>query len=135
MNVFRIRLSSALCAVLLVMWGHVAGASTISYTYDPAGRLVAADYGMNRTTSYAYDNAGNLLQSARPAPGFIILGLTGTQLTLAWPAIPGGFVLQSATAIGSGALWINVNAISTQSGNLKTVTLTVNGTSFYRLKK
>ena len=131
----KTRLPSVICAVLLAMWSPAADASTISYTYDPAGRLVAADYGANKTTSYVYDNAGNLLQSARPAPGLIILGLTGTQLTLAWPAIPGGFVLQSATAIGSGAQWINVNATPSQSGNLNTVTVNVNGASFYRLKK
>ena len=35
---------------------------TITYSYDPAGRLVRADYGDGVAVSYTYDAAGNLLQ-------------------------------------------------------------------------
>jgi YD repeat-containing protein len=39
--------------------GH---SSTITYTYDGAGRLVRADYGEGRCIVYTYDAAGNLLR-------------------------------------------------------------------------
>jgi YD repeat-containing protein len=35
-------------------------ASSVSYTYDAAGRLTKADYGSGKTIAYLYDNAGNL---------------------------------------------------------------------------
>ena len=36
-------------------------ATTITYTYDGAGRLVKADYGDGNSINYTYDAAGNLL--------------------------------------------------------------------------
>ena len=33
-----------------------------AYTYDPAGRLIAVNYGKGQGISYVYDNRGNLLQ-------------------------------------------------------------------------
>ena len=124
----------ALCAALMLIWSSATHGSTISYTYDAAGRLVTAGYGANRTTSYAYDNAGNLLQSSTPTPGMVIGSIVNRQFTLSWPSTPGGFVLQSASAIGPGAQWTNVGITPSQSGNLYSVTLTVGGTTFYRLK-
>jgi len=118
----------------LLVWNGAANASTIAYTYDPAGRIVAADYGADKSTSYAYDNAGNLLQSSQPAPGITVVSLIGNQLTLSWPANPGGFVLQRANSINPGAQWNNVGVTNTPSGNFNSVTLTVNATTFYRLK-
>jgi YD repeat-containing protein len=126
----------ALLAGVLLLWGSETRASTITYTYDSAGRIVVADYGTGKSTSYAYDNAGNLLQSSQPTLGISVVSLVGNQLTLAWPISPGGFVLQSASAAGHGAVWNNVGATPTQSGNLNSVTLTLSGaTTFYRLKK
>ena len=111
-------------------------ASTISYTYDPAGRLVTANYGANNTASYAYDNAGNLLQSSQPTPGITIASVVGNQLTLSWPISPAGFVLQSAGSVSSGVQWNNVGVTPTKAGNLNVVTLTLTGnTMFYRLQK
>jgi YD repeat-containing protein len=36
--------------------------TTITYTYDAAGRLVQADYGEGRGVTFGYDDAGNLLR-------------------------------------------------------------------------
>jgi YD repeat-containing protein len=128
-------LLSALCMMLLSIEGSDSGASTISYTYDAAGRIVAADYGAGKSTSYAYDNAGNLLQNSQPTPGITVVSLVGNQLTLSWPISPGGFVLQSASAANPGAVWSNVGVTNMQSGNLNSVTLTLGATTFFRLKK
>lgn len=38
-----------------------AGPLTITYRYDGAGRLVAADYGQEDDVNWTYDAAGNLL--------------------------------------------------------------------------
>ncbi|HZM04286.1 MAG TPA: RHS repeat domain-containing protein [Candidatus Saccharimonadales bacterium] len=102
----------------LLVWNGAAVASTITYTYDPAGRIVAADYGSGKSTSYAYDNAGNLLQNSQPTPGITVVSLIGNQLTLSWPANPGGFVLQSASSINPVAQWNIVSVTNTPSGNL-----------------
>jgi YD repeat-containing protein len=121
--------------LLLAALGH-ALASTVSYTYDPAGRLITADYGGGKSASYAYDNAGNLLQSSTPAPGLIIGPLVSGQFTLSWPATPGGFVLQSAGSIGPSAVWNNVGLTPVLTGNLYSVILTpATPATFYRLKK
>jgi len=36
--------------------------TTITYTYDDAGRLVGVDYSEDQDITYTYDAAGNLLQ-------------------------------------------------------------------------
>jgi|Deesub1362A_J573_1020465.scaffolds.fasta_scaffold17696_3 YD repeat-containing protein len=36
--------------------------TSITYTYDAAGRLVGADYGEGQVITYTYDANGNLLQ-------------------------------------------------------------------------
>ena len=124
-----------LIRALLAALALSASAGVVSYTYDPAGRLISADSGSGKSISYAYDNAGNLLASAQPTPGLIVAGRTGSQLTLAWPISPGGFVLQSASSVGAGSVWNNVGATVTQSGDFNYVTVTAGGTTFYRLKK
>src|SRR5687767_737279 len=37
------------------------GAEEVNYQYDPAGRLISADYGSSGRIDYLYDPAGNLL--------------------------------------------------------------------------
>ena len=49
---------------VLVAWQQLSVASTIQYTYDSAGRLVAEDYGGGKVAGYIYDNNGNLLTNA-----------------------------------------------------------------------
>jgi len=57
-------LSSALFLLvitLLVYTPYAAFAGTVDYSYDAAGRLVAADYGSNAVSVFTYDLNGNLL--------------------------------------------------------------------------
>ena len=48
--------------------GGIAGADTVSYEYDAAGRLVRASYESGVTISYEYDAAGNLLSTVTAQP-------------------------------------------------------------------
>lgn len=53
-----------LVTVLLFTWAWplaANGPTTVTYTYDDAGRLTRATYSDGTTISYAYDAAGNLL--------------------------------------------------------------------------
>jgi YD repeat-containing protein len=134
MNKFKHFQYYAIVAALLLVNVVTSYSSSVAYTYDAAGRIVAADYGSGKSTSYAYDNAGNLLQSSQPMPGITVISLIGNQLTLSWPINPGGFVLQSASSLNPGAQWNNVGVSYAPSGNFNFVTLTVNATTFYRLK-
>ena len=113
-----------------------ANASTIAYTYDLAGRIVAADYGNGRSISYAYDNAGNLLLSSQPAPGLLVSRASASQISLAWPVAPGGFGLYSSGSLGTGAQWNFSGAIPTPAGNLNVTTQAFSPhNTFYRLQK
>jgi len=119
----------------LFFWSPAANASTITYTYDPAGRIVAASYGAGKSTSYAYDNAGNLLLSSQPAPGLLISRASANQIKLFWPAVPGGFVLYYSGNLGAGAQWNISGAISTPAGDLNVVTQALSPfNTFYRLQ-
>ena len=55
----------ALVAIVLFgPWSQPAAAdapTTVTYTYDDAGRLVQVTYGPSTHLSYTYDDAGNLL--------------------------------------------------------------------------
>lgn len=64
------RTSSALTrlAVAALLLAATAGADTVSYSYDAAGRLVRADLGGGRAVVYTYDAAGNLLSAASESP-------------------------------------------------------------------
>ena len=118
-------------AVFLIWVRAQAGLQ--SFSYDAAGRIVAADYGAGKSISYAYDHAGNLVQWSQPAPGIVVGLLAGNQLTLSWPAAPAGFRLQSTSALGPGAVWSGVPVAPVQTGNLNFVTVTTAGTTFFRL--
>jgi len=114
----------------------VVSASTINYTYDPAGRIISADLGAGKSISYAYDSAGNLIQSSQPAPGLVVGAIVNSQVTISWPAAPGGFVLESSFALGAGALWTDAGITPVPNGNQLTVTISLTGpTKFYRLRK
>jgi len=49
-----------------------SASTTISYTYDNAGRLTQANYG-GKTIAYTYDNAGNLTQRQAVGGGGLYL--------------------------------------------------------------
>ncbi len=63
MQAKRCSLMLGLLLVFLVIWVHpiAAESTTITYTYDDAGRLIRAAYGDGTIISYTYDAAGNLL--------------------------------------------------------------------------
>jgi YD repeat-containing protein len=127
---------SALCAALLLIWSPATHGSNISYTYDPAGRLVAADYSAGKSTSYAYDNAGNLIVSSQPSPGLVVSRPSTNQINLFWPVAPNGFVLYSSGSLGAGAQWNISGATQFQTGDLNVVTQALGPAStFYRLQK
>jgi len=135
MNAINIRLLSAFYGVMLLAQVPGAGASTISYTYDAAGRIVAAGYGTGKSISYAYDNAGNQLLSSQPAPGLLISRPSANQLNLYWPSVPGSLSLYYSSSLGTGAQWHISLAIPTPLGNLNVVTQALSPfTTFYRLQ-
>lgn len=47
---------------LLVLAAALAGAGTVNYSYNAAGRLEKAVYSDGTTITYVYDKAGNLLK-------------------------------------------------------------------------
>ena len=63
MQAKRCSLIFGLLLVFLVIWARpiAADGTTITYTYDDAGRLVRAAYSDGMVISYAYDASGNLL--------------------------------------------------------------------------
>jgi YD repeat-containing protein len=54
------KLRAVLSLLILCVCGATS-ASTVTYIYDDAGRLINADYGNERSISYTYDANGNLL--------------------------------------------------------------------------
>ncbi len=69
-NLNLVLLWVALIFITLPLPGVMA--STITYTYDDAGRLIKADYG-EKSITYTYDNNGNILER-RSSSGSIIKG-------------------------------------------------------------
>ena len=135
MNVFNLLLC-ALLSTILLLWSPEIQASTITYTYDAAGRIVAADYGRGKSTSYAYDNAGNLIISSQPTPGLLVSRPSASQIMLFWPAAPAGFVLYSSGSLATGAQWNISGATPFQLGDLNVVTQALGtANTFYRLQK
>jgi YD repeat-containing protein len=136
MNANKLRLMSALCGAVLFTRISGTSASNISYTYDPAGRLVAADYGAGKSTSYAYDNAGNLIVSSQPSPGLLVSRPSASQINLFWPAAPAGFMLYSSGSLATGASWNLSGAAQSQMGDFNVVTQTFGpANAYYRLQK
>ena len=52
-----------LCAALFLLVTAVT-AGVVTYSYDSAGRLIAANYGAGKSATFQYDATGNLLRSA-----------------------------------------------------------------------
>lgn len=46
-------------------------ATSVSFTYDAAGRLLSGQYGDGQTVSYAYDAVGNMTQLVSSGKGTI----------------------------------------------------------------
>ena len=136
MNIFRHIPNYSILAVLLLVEVATSHASSVVYTYDPAGRIVAADYGGGKSTSYAYDNAGNLIVSSQPSPGLLVSRPSASQIALFWPAAPSGFNLYYSGSLGAGAQWNISGAAQFQTGDLNVVTQALGPyNTFYRLQK
>lgn len=136
MNTIKQLSCYSILAVLLLFMASTSHASSIAYTYDAAGRIVAADYGGGKSTSYAYDNAGNLIVSSQPSPGLLVSRPSASQIALFWPVAPGGFLLYSSGTLGAGAQWNISGAIQFQTGDLNVVTQGLGpANTFYRLQK
>jgi hypothetical protein len=66
----------------------------------------------------------------------LISRASANQITLFWPAAPGGFVLYSSGNLGAGAQWNISGAIQFQTGDLNVVTQALGPyNTFYRLQK
>jgi YD repeat-containing protein len=72
----------AICGgAFLVFAGPACAASTVAYTYDVFGQLVAASSTAGRTVSYSYDAAGN--RASMSATGVSALNSPAPALQLA----------------------------------------------------
>ena len=60
---------------------------------------------------------------------------SGNNLTISWPASATGFVLESTTALGTGASWTPVNGATVNGANMQ-VTVPTDGTQrYFRLRR
>jgi YD repeat-containing protein len=64
MNTMKIQLSFCLVAAVLLITTATAHSVVVNYTYDGAGRLIAADYGFGKNIAYTYDLNGNILKQS-----------------------------------------------------------------------
>ena len=49
---------------MLLFTAAAAHTAVVNYSYDGAGRLIAADYGFGKNIAYVYDLNGNLLKQS-----------------------------------------------------------------------
>jgi uncharacterized protein (TIGR03437 family) len=119
----------------------LAFAATVNYTYDPAGRLIKADYGTAGALVYTYDPAGNLLSRSvqAGATGGVITSINEVGASVAagvaqntWIEIRGSNLV-SPTTPAAGVIWSNApefaqGRMPTQIGD---VSVTVNGKPAY----
>ena len=64
MKTRKIQLSICLVAAVLLITAATAHSVVVNYTYDGAGRLIAADYGFGKNIAYNYDLNGNILKQS-----------------------------------------------------------------------
>jgi YD repeat-containing protein len=94
-----------------------AGAQSVTYTYDAAGRLQQAQYPDGAVVNYTLDAAGNRTQVSAgfPAPGTpgvpSVQGITTTSATVSWTAAS-GTVTSYAYRLNSGP-WTSVGTALT----------------------
>jgi YD repeat-containing protein len=63
-----LQLLSTVLAALIVLGALPAFAQAVTYIYDSAGHVTAANYGSAGSIAYAYDKAGNLISRTFSAP-------------------------------------------------------------------
>lgn len=109
-------------------------AAQISYTYDPAGRLIKVAYGNGAAIAYTYDKAGNLTARTALAPSGPLI--TSVRTVFAGPEIAqntwtqiNGTNLVPASTPAAGINWSGASSFG--SGQLPTqlqnLNVTVNG--------
>src|SRR5262245_12640828 len=93
----------AVAALALIL---PAGADTVTYRYDAAGRLVAVAYGDAKTIAYTYDKNGNLLSRlvASGGPVFSAAGVVNAASFLGGSVPPGEMVALFGSGIGPATL-------------------------------
>ena len=117
----------------LAAWRVTGG--TVSFTYDNAGRLTAANYAATTSISYAYNPAGNLILASAPVPALIVGPVVDGQMTLYWPATPAGFILQRATTLASTNAWTDAPVTPLEDGAFFVAHVIAGShTTFFRLR-
>ncbi len=135
--IVALRVLAASCLFLagLLLFAKPLSAGPISFTYDAAGRLVAADYGNSTNLFLAYDVAGNLTQSSAPGPA-LNSATGGGQVTFAWHSAATGFVLYSTPNLRSPITYTPVAVTPVAQNGQFTATINAPpGVIFYVLKK
>src|SRR5258706_6576363 len=97
-------------AVLFISFALCAGAQTLNYSYDAAGRLASVTYPNGKVLSYTYDANGNLLRRlvSTPVAGALPVataaGVVNAASFLGGPIAPGELVTIFGTGIGPATL-------------------------------
>lgn len=73
------------------LFGGVAGAASVSFSYDAGGRLTRAAYGDGQSIAYGYDGAGNIISLT------IAGGVTPSTVSIAASAGMGGTIQPSGS--------------------------------------
>jgi uncharacterized protein (TIGR03437 family) len=114
---------------LLLLLAGAAGADTISYSYDDAGRLIRASYANGKVINYTYDKAGNLTSRVtRSATAPVITGVVNGANFLPGIAASSWVTIQGSNLSSTTRAWRDSDFVN---GKLPTqldgVSATVNG--------
>ena len=93
-----------------ILLAHAAGAGTLNFTYDPAGRLIRVNSGGNTNTTFSYDHNGNFLGQATFVSG-------NPDLSLAQSAAPD-------PVVAGTLLQYNISVFNNSAAAASVVTLT-----------
>ncbi|MFH1154392.1 MAG: RHS repeat domain-containing protein [Pseudomonadota bacterium] len=122
-----------LVMLMLFTMPAAAAAESLQFSYDPAGRLIEANYQIDQRVSYTYDPAGNLsirTQGTVTSAPIMNLTITGITVSLAWQPVAGatGYKLVYAPYPYTGPA--TINTIDLGGGTDLTVDLW-SGAAFY----
>lgn len=106
-------------------------ASTPSFTYDDAGRLLTADYGGGRRITYSYDNNGNLLGrivnlDPPPIPPTMTAQKNGADIDITYDIVACN-ATDHAVLFGAFGNFTDVTAADCSIGNTGNATVTPPG--------
>lgn len=92
---------------LLVLFGLGALAQTVSYSYDPSGRIIKATYSSGAAISYSYDASGNLLRREVTSAG--ALTNKNSASFSSGPLAPDMIAFGEASAVAAGLTVASTN--------------------------